>query len=76
MGTRKNFFEIYRQFGHAPSKRVASPRLAGWVGLEGRSRGFGDTKTGIEPRLAGRPSRNLLYTCRVQQKNLTIFKLK
>jgi hypothetical protein len=25
MGTRKNFFEIYRQFGHAPLKRFASP---------------------------------------------------
>jgi hypothetical protein len=27
MGTLKNFFEIYRQFGHAPSKSVASPGL-------------------------------------------------
>jgi hypothetical protein len=27
MGTRKSFFEIYRQFGHAPSKRFASPGL-------------------------------------------------
>ena len=25
MGTRKNFFEIYRQFGHASLKRFASP---------------------------------------------------
>jgi hypothetical protein len=25
MGTQKNFFEIYTQFGHAPSKRFASP---------------------------------------------------
>jgi hypothetical protein len=25
MATRKNFFEIYRQFGHAPSKSFASP---------------------------------------------------
>jgi len=24
-GTRKDFFEIYRPFGHAPSKRFASP---------------------------------------------------
>jgi len=27
MGTRKNFFEIYIQFGHAPSRRFASPGL-------------------------------------------------
>ena len=27
MGRRKNFFEIYRQFGHAPSKRFASPAI-------------------------------------------------
>ena len=27
MGTRNSFFEIYREFGHAPSKRFASPRL-------------------------------------------------
>ena len=27
MGTRKNFFEIYRQFGHAPSKAFVSPVL-------------------------------------------------
>jgi hypothetical protein len=27
MGTRMDFFEIYRQFGHAPSKRFASPAL-------------------------------------------------
>ena len=26
-GTRKHFFEIYRQFGHMPSKRFASPDL-------------------------------------------------
>jgi hypothetical protein len=25
MGTRKDFFEIYRQFGHAPSKSLTSP---------------------------------------------------
>jgi len=25
MGTRKNFFEIYRQFGHAPLKKVRQP---------------------------------------------------
>jgi hypothetical protein len=25
MGTRKDFFEIYRPFGHASSKRFASP---------------------------------------------------
>jgi len=27
MGTQKNFFDIYTQFGHAPSKRCASPVL-------------------------------------------------
>ena len=27
MDTRKVFFEIYRQFGHAPSKTFASPGL-------------------------------------------------
>ena len=27
MGTQKDFFEIYRQFGHAPTKRFASPAL-------------------------------------------------
>jgi hypothetical protein len=27
MGTPKNFFEIYRKFGHAPSKRFPSPDL-------------------------------------------------
>ena len=27
MGTRKDFFEIYRQFWHAPSKTFASPGL-------------------------------------------------
>ena len=27
MGTRKDFFEIYRQFGQAPSKRFGSPAL-------------------------------------------------
>jgi hypothetical protein len=26
-GTRKNFFEIYRQFGHPPAKRIVSPAL-------------------------------------------------
>jgi hypothetical protein len=26
-GTRKDFFEIYRQFGHAPSKDFTSPAL-------------------------------------------------
>jgi len=25
MATQKNFFKISRQFGHAPSKRFASP---------------------------------------------------
>ena len=29
--TRKNFFEIYRQFEHAPSKSFASPVPGGWV---------------------------------------------
>jgi len=28
MGTRKNFFEIYGLFEHAPSKRFARPRLS------------------------------------------------
>ena len=27
VGTRKDFFDIYRQFGHAPSKRMVSPSL-------------------------------------------------
>jgi hypothetical protein len=27
MRTRKNFFEVYKQFGHAPSKSFASPAL-------------------------------------------------
>ena len=27
MGTRKNFFEIYRKFGHVPCKRFASSVL-------------------------------------------------
>jgi hypothetical protein len=27
MGNRKNFFEIYKQFGHAPSKRFDIPGL-------------------------------------------------
>jgi hypothetical protein len=27
MGTQNNFFEIYRQFGHMPSKRFSSPVL-------------------------------------------------
>jgi len=27
MDMRKNTFEIYRQFGHAPSKRLASPAI-------------------------------------------------
>ena len=30
MGTRKNFLEIYRQFGHAPSKRSPIPGLEEW----------------------------------------------
>jgi antibiotic biosynthesis monooxygenase (ABM) superfamily enzyme len=30
MGARKNFLEIYRQFGHAPSKRFTSPGLEEW----------------------------------------------
>jgi len=25
LGAQKNFFEVYREFGHAPSKRFASP---------------------------------------------------
>jgi len=28
MGTQKDFFKIYRQFGHMPSKRFTSPVLA------------------------------------------------
>jgi hypothetical protein len=27
LGTIKNFFEIYRQFGHVPSQRFATPVL-------------------------------------------------
>jgi len=27
MGTQKNFFKIYKQFGHVPLKRFASPAL-------------------------------------------------
>ena len=27
MGTQKDFFEIYRQFEYAPTKRLANPRL-------------------------------------------------
>jgi len=30
-GTWNNFFEIYKQFGHAPSKRFASPPLDCWT---------------------------------------------
>ena len=29
MGMRKNFFEMYRQFGHVPSKRFACSGLEG-----------------------------------------------
>jgi hypothetical protein len=29
MGMRKNFFEIYREFEHVPSKRFARPGLEG-----------------------------------------------
>jgi len=29
MGTRKNVFEIYRQFGHAHSKRFATSAVEG-----------------------------------------------
>jgi len=28
LGTRKNFFDIYKQLGHAPSQMFASPALA------------------------------------------------
>jgi hypothetical protein len=28
LGTRKDFYEVYRQFGHAPSYRFGSPDLA------------------------------------------------
>ena len=31
MGKRKNFFERYKQFGHTPSKRFASPDLCAFV---------------------------------------------
>jgi hypothetical protein len=34
MGTRKNFFEIYKPFGHAPSKRFATPSLSCILGLD------------------------------------------
>jgi hypothetical protein len=27
MGTRKDFFEIFKQFGHVPSESFASPAL-------------------------------------------------
>jgi len=30
MGTRKDSFEIYRKFGQAPTKRLASPGLYGY----------------------------------------------
>jgi hypothetical protein len=35
-----NFFEIYRQFGYAPSRRIASPviGLQGLMGNPGRRR--------------------------------------
>jgi hypothetical protein len=29
LGTRNNFFEIHREFRHAPSKRFASPGVEG-----------------------------------------------
>jgi hypothetical protein len=29
LGERNNFFEIHRQFGHAPSKRFVSPGIVG-----------------------------------------------
>ena len=31
MGTQKNFFEIYVQFGHTSSKRFASPDMCGYT---------------------------------------------
>jgi hypothetical protein len=31
MGTQKYFFKIYRQFGHASSKRLASPGICGYA---------------------------------------------
>jgi len=33
MGTPKNFFEIYEQCGHAPSKKFASPILTGLLNI-------------------------------------------
>jgi hypothetical protein len=30
-GKRKNFFELYKQFGHASKKRFASPGLCAFV---------------------------------------------
>jgi hypothetical protein len=27
LGAQKNFFDVYRDFGHAPSKRFASPSV-------------------------------------------------
>ena len=35
MGTHKVFFEICRKFGHAPSRKFASPELASGVALRG-----------------------------------------
>jgi len=34
MGTLQNFFEIYRQCGHAPSERFASPDLGVYMRLQ------------------------------------------
>ena len=31
MGTQKNFFEIYVEFGYASSKRFASPGMCGYT---------------------------------------------
>jgi len=36
MGTRKGLFEIYRKFGHAPSKSFASPWLGAGTLLTGK----------------------------------------
>jgi hypothetical protein len=35
-GTRKKLFEMYRLFGHAPSKRIASPVVAIQEEIKGR----------------------------------------
>ena len=40
MGTQKNFFEVYRKFGHVPSERFARLGIGGWVSLDGYRRDY------------------------------------